>query len=607
MGWFPRAWGAILPLRWYIQILFDQAARGAPLHQTAEPFAYLCAITAILMALVWLRFRALARTGFAAPSEQETLVRPGSGIGGTFVAEWRRVLGDRGVLGLFILAPMLYAVFYPQPYLGQLVRNIPIAVVDQDNTDLSRGLIQALGAHGNLSIALRATTFAEAEDAIQARRAFGIVGIPPDTERNVLKGVSARLPIYGDSTYFILFNRTLQGILESVQAVVIDAVTASARRSGAGVRAATAATAPVDLVMVPLFNPTASYSAYVVPAAFVLILHQTLLMGAAMLGGAAYETGGPAGRRTRASAAAILGQGLAHWAIYVPAMLLYFVIMPRVYGFSTLGSFWQIVTLSFPFILATSFLGQTLGLVFRHRETAVLLVLATSLPQFFLVGAAWPAEAIPSLPAQRARVAAERAGDRRVCADQPDGRLAVRGPRSLGSIVGTDLAVFPHGRRAGLSAAAPESASCAGRLGRSRCWRASWRWPRMGAWYARSPKAAAPESIPGMVRTTEIKVAPEVSGHLARVLVSRGQHVNRGDAGRTADQSGTLRRGRPGAGAGRPCRRRARSRLCRRARGTGRIAAPRGSQGAGGADARPSAVGPDRCPRRAVRCVAAGA
>jgi ABC-2 type transport system permease protein len=396
MGWFPRAWGSILPLRWYIQILFDQAARGAPLRQTAAPFAYLCTITAMLMFLVWLRCRALARSGFAAPVEPETTLRPGFGVGGALFSEWRRVLADRGVLDLFILAPLIYAVFYPQPYLGQLVRDIPIAVVDQDNTDLSHGLIQALNAHGNLSIALRATTFAEAEDAIQARRAFGIVGIPPDTERNVLKGVSARLPIYGDSTYFILFNRTLQGILESVQATVIDAVTAGARAQGAGVQAATAAKAPVNLVMVPLFNPTASYSAYVVPAAFVLIVHQTLLMGAAMLGGAAYEEGGPAGRRARASAAAILGQGLAHWTIYVPAMLLYFVVMPRIYGFSTLGSFWQIVTLSFPFILATSFLGQTLGLVFRHRETAVLLVLATSLPQFFLVGAAWPAEAIPS-------------------------------------------------------------------------------------------------------------------------------------------------------------------------------------------------------------------
>ena len=76
-------------------------------------------------------------------------------------------------------------------------------------------------------------------------------------------------------------------------------------------------------------------------------------------------------------------------------MLLYFVVMPRVYGFSTLGSFWALSALSVPFILATSFLGQTLGLVFRHRETAVLLVLASSLPQFFLVGVSWPAEALP--------------------------------------------------------------------------------------------------------------------------------------------------------------------------------------------------------------------
>jgi ABC-2 type transport system permease protein len=397
MGWFPRTWGAILPLRWYIQILFDQASRGAPLRQTAEPFAFLCAITAILMLLVWLRFRALARSGFKIPAEEaETIDRPAFGVAGSFVAEWRRVLYDRSVLSLFVLAPVLYAFFYPQPYLGQIIRNIPIAVVDQDNTELSRGLIQALGAHGNLSIALRATSYTEAEDAIQARRAFGIVGIPPDTERNFLKGVQARLPIYGDSTYFILFNRTLQGILESVQAVATDAATLGGRAQGAGVQAATAAKSPVDLVMVPLFNPTASYSSYVVPAAFVLILHQTLLMGAAMLGGVAYQEGGEAARGARASAAAILGQGVAHWTIYVPAMLLYFVVMPRVYGFSTLGGFWQIVTLSFPFILAVSFLGQALGLVFRHRETAVLLVLATSLPQFFLVGASWPAEAIPS-------------------------------------------------------------------------------------------------------------------------------------------------------------------------------------------------------------------
>ena len=45
METFPRVWGALLPLRWYMQILFDQASRGAAPHYTAEPFAILCGIT----------------------------------------------------------------------------------------------------------------------------------------------------------------------------------------------------------------------------------------------------------------------------------------------------------------------------------------------------------------------------------------------------------------------------------------------------------------------------------------------------------------------------------------------------------------------------------
>jgi ABC-2 type transport system permease protein len=393
---FPRAVGALFPLRWYIQILFDQASRGAPLRQTAEPFVILCGLTAVLAFLVWLCFGALIRGGMAVPAEEEPahdLDR--SGVAGAFRAEWRRVLTDRSVRSLFVLAPILYAFYYPQPYLGQLVRNVPIAVVDQDGTELSHALIQTLEAHGNISVALRAISFREAQDAIFARQAFGILGIPPDTEKNVLKGVQARLPVYADSTYMVLYNRTLQGILESVQAYADDALRHGARIEGAGTEAAASLLEPVQLVMVPLFNPTASYSSYVVPAAFVIIVWQTLLMGSAMLGGSAFEQGGPAALQARASASAILGQGLAHWTIYIPALLLYLVIMPRVYGFSTLGSIWPLVAISFPFVLATSFLGQALGLLFRHRETAVLLAIATTLPIFFLVGVSWPIEAIP--------------------------------------------------------------------------------------------------------------------------------------------------------------------------------------------------------------------
>jgi ABC-2 type transport system permease protein len=195
------------------------------LRFTAEPFAILCGITVVAALLVWVSFRSLVRKNLAIPEEIEPALKPATpGIVGAYAAEWRRVLADRGVFSLFVLAPVLYAFFYPQPYLGQIVRNIPIAVVDQDHSEIGRALVQALDAHGNISVALRASSYREAEDAVLARRAFAIMGIPPDTEKNVLKGVTARLPIYADSTYFILFNRSLQGLLEAVQAYSIAGI-----------------------------------------------------------------------------------------------------------------------------------------------------------------------------------------------------------------------------------------------------------------------------------------------------------------------------------------------------------------------------------------------
>lgn len=81
--------------------------------------------------------------------------------------------------------------FYPQPYPGQLVRKIPIAVVDDDRTYLSRRFIQTLDADEAISIVARAPAPDVAQQALFARQVFGIVEIAPDTEREVLKGNAA--------------------------------------------------------------------------------------------------------------------------------------------------------------------------------------------------------------------------------------------------------------------------------------------------------------------------------------------------------------------------------------------------------------------------------
>ena len=92
----------------------------------------------------------------------------------------------------------------------------------------------------------------------------------------------------------------------------------------------------------------------------------------------------------------VLGRGLAHLTFYLPALALYLIVLPRFYGFSALGSPLQIFALASLFILATSFMGQAAGAWFKYPETPTLVFLATSLPQFFLTGFAWPREAIPA-------------------------------------------------------------------------------------------------------------------------------------------------------------------------------------------------------------------
>ena len=406
MNGFARFWGALLPLRWYVQILFDQAVRGLPASDSIRPFMILGALGMVFFALCWQRLSALAATSTSSVAEPAAAedAFAGYGVGDAMFAEFRRILNDRGVFGLIVLAPLIYGLLYPQPYLGQLLRDIPIAVVDQDHTELSRDFIQTLDADEAIKVTVRSDTLADAQAALGRREVFAIVGIPKDTEQEVLKGNKARIAAFVDSAYFLLFNRTLQGISEAGGAVTTEVATRGARIDGSLAHAALTRGSPVETLSQPLFNPTGGYASYVVPAAFILILQQTLFLGAATVGGVAYEKGGSKGRNRRAGARAILGQALAHFCLAMPGIALYLIILPRIYGFSTLGNLLDLFLMAAPFVLSVSFLAQFVSLWFTRRETAVVLFIAVSLPLFFQVGVSWPVEAIPDAIRSASRV-----------------------------------------------------------------------------------------------------------------------------------------------------------------------------------------------------------
>jgi ABC-2 type transport system permease protein len=392
MNAFALFWGALLPVRWYMAVLLGQAARGLPLSASARPFAALAALTILYAVLAFLRLGSLARSTSATRTEPEpeaAAVVPSRGIGGAFAGEWRRVLGNRGAFMLLVVAPLVYGVYYPQPYLNQILRKIPIAVVDNDLSELSRRIVQTLDASGAVQVVARAETLAEARTALDRGEAFAVVGIPPETERDVLKGTTVHIPIYADATYLFIFRTMSTGIAVAINTLSSELAAGGARTDGSLVKAALASTSPAEILLQPIFNPVGGYASYIVPAAFVLILQQMLLIGASMLTVVALAQG------LGGAFTSVLGRGVAHLTVFLPALALYFIVLPHVYGFSALGQPLQLFALASVFVLATSFMGQAVGAWFKHPETPTLIFLGTSLPQLFVTGFSWPREAIP--------------------------------------------------------------------------------------------------------------------------------------------------------------------------------------------------------------------
>jgi ABC-2 type transport system permease protein len=395
---FARIESTLLPLRWYIRILSDQAVQGAPTAGSAVAFAALAGLTFLYGGLAWWRLTRLA----AGPSRAVAMrrspprlpSRPES-AGGAFVGEIRRIFTDRGVMSLMILAPILFGFFFSFPYLGQTLRELPLAVVDQDRTELSRQIVMTLDADDGLSVTERPETLAEAQAALRDRKIFGVVEIPAGTTRGLLKGEAAPLPSYVDPAYPLVYRRMLQGIDEAVSALT-DGLTSHEVRAGGVADRLLAPTSPAVILPVPLFNPTGGPVGAILPAVLLLIFQQTLLMGAAMSAGTAFAPiFAPGAVPTRSSASRIVAQGLAHLVVSLPVLLLLLILLASVCGFAIAGRLPDLILFAVPFLLATSFMGQATGIWIRPREITAVLILALSLPPLFLIGVAWPAEAIP--------------------------------------------------------------------------------------------------------------------------------------------------------------------------------------------------------------------
>lgn len=313
-----------------------------------------------------------------------------------FSDELRRVFTLRPVFSVLVIGSVFYALFYPQPYLNEALRNVPVAVVDADGTSTSRELARLVDATPDIAVTMVLPDLVSAEREVFARNIFGIVMIPKNFERDLLHGRASPIALYADASYFLMYQRMSGGVAAVAKTLGVEVETARLIGIGVDPVVASAATDPMQLTSVPLFNPQGGYATYVLPGAFVLLLQQLLLMGVGLLGTLPAPDPGPDPLRTRPGPlATIMGKLLAYLVLEAVILPLYLIALPHLYGLPRLGGVIPILIFAVPFVFAVGGLGLVVAAIFGSALRVQLTLGAIGLPFFFLAGFAWPTEVIP--------------------------------------------------------------------------------------------------------------------------------------------------------------------------------------------------------------------
>lgn len=157
-----------------------------------------------------------------------------------------------------------------------VIRDLPIAVVDQDRSTLSRELIHRLEASPGLRVVAVPGDVREAWSQVRRMDAYAVVLIPPLTSRRLYHDGPARVLVYYNASYLT----SGQGASRDVAAVVGELNARILERDIARMRSAAAAgSAPIAVQATTLANPQHSFEHFLLALLFPGVLHLMASLG----------------------------------------------------------------------------------------------------------------------------------------------------------------------------------------------------------------------------------------------------------------------------------------------------------------------------------------
>ncbi len=304
---------------------------------------------------------------------------------------------DIGVVIFFVVLGLVYPILYALCYNTETLRDVPVVIVDQSHSALSREFTRMLDATPEVRIASFAPSLDRAKVAMHEKEAYAIVVFPADFSHEVMRGKQAHVVFYMDMSVLMRYKQTLSAVTNVQQAMCAklqgEKISAVGMNMSGGV---------IENRQVPMGNTGMGIASAILPAILVLVIQQSMLLGICMLRGGSRErrifNGGIDPHEVKASVGATLwGKTLCYILVYTLTVIFALLITPIFFDFPQNGNPFEILLFMLPLLIASSFMGQSLQVLVNERESTFLVLVFTSVLFIFLSGVSWPRHAMSPL------------------------------------------------------------------------------------------------------------------------------------------------------------------------------------------------------------------
>lgn len=311
--------------------------------------------------------------------------------------EWNNFTHDSGAMLIMVIGVIVYPLFYSMPYSTEVIKDAPVGVVDYDNTNLSRTFIRNLDTSDSVKVLSTPASKQEAEKQFYQNKIRGFAIIPKDFEKDILKGQQATVELFADSGYIIIYKAIYGATVQVAVSLGAKIEVGKLIKRGIPKQVAMTLKQPFEFVQIPLYNAAGGYETYVYPSILVMILHQTLVVGLGLMQGTKNELKEVYCKRKEDIPLTLFARCTTYVLLYLFYSSIIFLVLPAICVYPMAYNIVPLLAILIPMFYGAAFFSHSVSYFFRTRESALLVLVVTSLIFIFLPGFIWPKEAMPQL------------------------------------------------------------------------------------------------------------------------------------------------------------------------------------------------------------------